>query len=162
MNCRISGQHPPAAAGVQQFCRQARARGRGRHKRPLRRRMLLLLRRRWRRRRAPQERQRGRLESCRGPHPPSRPDLSFEFVKASGVWNHFQYSCPILLSDLVKSSSGPAGGASDGCGLGRGAAGPASRCTTTAAGESSFRTDKSVCPTMLRQRYRRERSDWRI
>ena len=33
-----------------------------------------------------------------------------------------------------QSSSGPAGGASDGYGLGRGAAGPDSRCTTTAAG----------------------------
>ena len=33
-----------------------------------------------------------------------------------------------------QSSSGPAGGASDGCGLGRGAAGPDRRCTTTAAG----------------------------
>ena len=33
-----------------------------------------------------------------------------------------------------QSSSGPAGGASDGYGLGRGAAGPDRRCTTTAAG----------------------------
>ena len=33
-----------------------------------------------------------------------------------------------------QSSSGPAGGRSDGCGLGRGAAGPDRRCTTTAAG----------------------------
>ena len=33
-----------------------------------------------------------------------------------------------------QSSSGPAGGASDGYGLGRGAAGPDRRCTTTTAG----------------------------
>ena len=46
-----------------------------------------------------------------------------------GVWNHFQYS---VLSS--QSSSGPAGSASDGYGLGRGAAGPDRRCTTTAAG----------------------------
>ena len=32
-----------------------------------------------------------------------------------------------------QSSSGPAGGASDGYGLGRGAAGPDRRCTTTTA-----------------------------
>ena len=38
------------------------------------------------------------------------------------VWNHFQCSS--------KGSSGPAGGASDGYGLGRRAAGPNCRCTT--------------------------------
>ena len=38
------------------------------------------------------------------------------------------------LPDLVKSPSGPSGGASDGYELGRGAAGPERRCTTTAAG----------------------------
>ena len=42
-------------------------------------------------------------------------------------------SLPILLSDPSQSSSGPAGGASDGYGLGRGAEGPDRRCTTTAA-----------------------------
>ena len=43
----------------------------------------------------------------------------------------------ITSNTLVRSShssSGPAGGASDGYGLGRGAAGPDRRCTTTAAG----------------------------
>ena len=38
-----------------------------------------------------------------------------------------------------QSSSGPAGGASDGYGLGRGAAGPDRRCTTTAAGAVRLR-----------------------
>ena len=41
-------------------------------------------------------------------------------------------SLPIILSNRAKSSSGPAGGASDG--LGRGAAGPDRLCPTTAAG----------------------------
>ena len=43
----------------------------------------------------------------------------------------------VTCSTLVRSgqsSSGPAGGASDGYGLGRGAAGPDRWCTTTAAG----------------------------
>ena len=41
---------------------------------------------------------------------------------------------PNILVRSSQSSSGPAGGASDGYGLGRGAAGPDRRCTTTAAG----------------------------
>ena len=51
---------------------------------------------------------------------------------ADPVWNHFQYSSSIS----SQSPSGPAGGASDGSALGRGAAGPGRLpvCTTTAAG----------------------------
>ena len=58
------------------------------------------------------------------------------------------------------SSPGPAGGASDGHGLGRGAAGPDHLCTSPVRlprpgrSESSFRTDPSACPIMLRHRYR--------
>ena len=41
---------------------------------------------------------------------------------------------PSTLALCGQSSYGPAGGASDGYGLGRGAAGPDRRCTTAAAG----------------------------
>ena len=59
--------------------------------------------------------------------PPRRP---MHFNSSSPVFGIF---CSTLaLSSL--SSSGPAGGASDGYGLGRGAAGPGRRCTTTAVG----------------------------
>ena len=59
-----------------------------------------------------------------------------------------------------RSSSGPAGGASDGCGLGRGAVQELRARTggvrqpRLGRSESSFRTDPSVCPIMLRHRYR--------
>ena len=79
--------------------------------------------------------------------PPAR------FVPARAVFG----IASITMVRSSQSSSGPAGRASDGVGLGRGAAGPDRRCTTTAAtghSESSFRTDPSVCPIMLRHRYR--------
>ena len=96
-------------------------------------------------------------ESAAAPGPPrntarlaGRPKRGLRFV-----WNQFQYSEALVRSS--QSSSGLAGGASDGYGLGRGAAGPDRRCTTSAAGalpESSFRTDPSIYPVMLRHRHR--------
>ena len=64
-----------------------------------------------------------------------------------------------------QSSSGPAGGASDGYGLGRRAAAPDRQCTTTAAGalrvivwEGSIRmSDYAPPPVTCADR---ERSDW--
>ena len=58
-----------------------------------------------------------------------------------------------------QSSSWPAGGASNGYGLGRGAAGPDLLCDGCVRlplqghSESSFRTDPSVCPITLLHRY---------
>ena len=61
---------------------------------------------------------------------PFLPTPATEVYRASSVFG-------ITSNTLVRSSqssSGPAGGASDGYGLGRGGAGPDRRCTTTAAG----------------------------
>ena len=52
-------------------------------------------------------------------------------ARVSADW--FRITCNTLVRS-GQSSSGPAGSASDGYGLGRGAAGPDRRCTTTAAG----------------------------
>ena len=72
--------------------------------------------------RGPRDAGPGRRACARGLAPRRRPPVS-------AVWNRFQYSVR-----SSQSSSWPAGGASDGYGLGRGAAGPDRRCTTTAAG----------------------------
>ena len=73
-----------------------------------------------------------------------------------------QNSSPILSEFILfvsntlvrssQSSSGPAGGAFDGYGLGRGAAGPDRR--QPGYFEPSFRTDPSVCTIMLSHQYR--------
>ena len=99
---------------------------------------------------------------------PISSEVSVTYATIFMIWletpiiDHFPYKyfCWGPTDNTVRSyqrSSGPAGGASDGCGLGRGAAGPDRRCAVRLPrqghSESSFRTDPSVCPVMLRHRY---------
>ena len=72
----------------------------------------------------------GSRARCRQGRPGQRAGERPRAARGSGCLE----SLPILLSDRFQSSSGPAGGASDGYWLGRGAAGPDRWCTTTAAG----------------------------
>ena len=105
-------------------------------------------------RRVPESTRAHLFHTARDLAPPS-PQLSGP-LGSGCIWNQFQYSSPLGSS---QSSSGPAGGASDGYGLGAWdeelwARTANVRLRRPGHSESSFRTDQSVCLMMLRHRYR--------